>query len=178
MAIEFRCTGCHKLLRSDDDAAGKKAQCPECGVVATVPNAPGTALDSSNYPPVRAVTSPPHVSSANGLPPKPSKVTAMGIMFIVGGVIAASLAISDLIIACFLCFTSVFAVYEIILAVLAITKGVRLLGASAYAEPPPNGIAVMQIVNVIHCDFANLAMGIVNLVFCNDPEVRAYLHGR
>jgi ribosomal protein S27E len=43
MAIEFRCTQCHKLLRIGDDAAGKQAKCPECGAILPVPAA-GAAL--------------------------------------------------------------------------------------------------------------------------------------
>jgi len=37
MPIEFRCTGCGRLLRTGDDTAGKTAQCPECGAMVTVP---------------------------------------------------------------------------------------------------------------------------------------------
>ncbi len=37
MAIEFRCRQCGRLLRTPDDAAGKSAQCPECGGLTTVP---------------------------------------------------------------------------------------------------------------------------------------------
>ncbi len=39
MTIEFRCPGCHKLLRVSDEAEGKTAQCPECGSVSQVPAA-------------------------------------------------------------------------------------------------------------------------------------------
>jgi hypothetical protein len=37
MPIEFRCDQCGKLLRTGDDTAGRKAQCPECGALSTVP---------------------------------------------------------------------------------------------------------------------------------------------
>ncbi len=37
MSIEFRCTDCNKLLRTDDSTAGKQAKCPECGAVMSVP---------------------------------------------------------------------------------------------------------------------------------------------
>ncbi|QDT38887.1 hypothetical protein [Stratiformator vulcanicus] len=37
MAIEFRCSGCDKLLRTPEDKAGKSANCPECGHRVTVP---------------------------------------------------------------------------------------------------------------------------------------------
>jgi hypothetical protein len=38
MAIEFRCSECGKLLRTDDGTVGRQAQCPECGTVSTVPD--------------------------------------------------------------------------------------------------------------------------------------------
>jgi hypothetical protein len=178
MAIEFRCTGCRKLLRSDDDAAGKQAKCPECGAVAVVPNAPGSAPESSQYPSVRPVNASPFAQGAPVAPPrKPGKVVAVAIMLIVGGGIAAALAITDLLMAFGLCFTAILAPYEIVLAILAIIKGVRLLGATAHCELPPKGIAVMQIVNIINCDVTNMVLGIVTLAFCGDPEVKAYLRG-
>ena len=37
MAIEFRCTGCQKLLRTSDETAGKQARCPQCGMVVPIP---------------------------------------------------------------------------------------------------------------------------------------------
>ncbi|MBI2479840.1 MAG: hypothetical protein HYV60_14760 [Planctomycetia bacterium] len=37
MLIEFRCTGCSKLLRTPDESAGKKAKCPQCGAIVDVP---------------------------------------------------------------------------------------------------------------------------------------------
>jgi len=40
MPIEFRCTQCNRLLRTPDDAAGRKATCPQCGATLTIP-APG-----------------------------------------------------------------------------------------------------------------------------------------
>jgi phage FluMu protein Com len=40
MPIEFRCTQCQKLLRTADDTWGKKAKCPECGAVMTIPETP------------------------------------------------------------------------------------------------------------------------------------------
>jgi phage FluMu protein Com len=50
MAIEFRCPQCGKLLRTDDDTAGKQAQCPACGTVTPIPN-PGEAASGPSVPP-------------------------------------------------------------------------------------------------------------------------------
>ncbi|NQT16204.1 MAG: DUF975 family protein [Planctomycetes bacterium] len=37
MPIEFRCTQCNRLLRTQDETAGKQAKCPECGTVLMIP---------------------------------------------------------------------------------------------------------------------------------------------
>jgi hypothetical protein len=36
----------------------------------------------------------------------------------------------------------------------------------------------MQIVNIINCDVVNLTLGIITLVFLNDPEVREHLRSQ
>ena len=36
----------------------------------------------------------------------------------------------------------------------------------------------MQIVNIICCDGLNLVMGIINLVFLNDPEVKEWIRSQ
>jgi DNA-directed RNA polymerase subunit RPC12/RpoP len=37
MPIEFRCTQCDRLLRTQDDTAGKQARCPDCGAMMLIP---------------------------------------------------------------------------------------------------------------------------------------------
>jgi hypothetical protein len=39
MPIEFRCSGCSKVLRTPDESVGKQARCPHCGAVVDVPHA-------------------------------------------------------------------------------------------------------------------------------------------
>lgn len=56
MAIEFRCTGCDKLLRTGDHTGGLPAKCPECGTLQTIPNY-GSELDiAPKGPPGRRET--------------------------------------------------------------------------------------------------------------------------
>jgi hypothetical protein len=38
MPIEFRCTHCHTLLRTKEEAAGRSLLCPKCGQSLTVPS--------------------------------------------------------------------------------------------------------------------------------------------
>jgi len=51
MPIEFRCSGCQRILRTPDESAGKQARCPECGTILEVPQAQGTAAASSTAGP-------------------------------------------------------------------------------------------------------------------------------
>jgi len=37
MAIEFDCPGCERRFRLADNLAGKRARCPKCKAVLTVP---------------------------------------------------------------------------------------------------------------------------------------------
>ena len=59
MPIEFRCTQCQKLLRTQDDTAGKQAKCPICGTLVQIPE-PGSPppLPAEAVPPSMAATSP------------------------------------------------------------------------------------------------------------------------
>jgi len=73
MPIEFRCSECGKLLRTDDNTVGRQAQCPECGAISTVPSlstapsespfSPSAQLGGSN--PFRAGPAPDAESSDN-----------------------------------------------------------------------------------------------------------------
>ena len=51
MPIEFNCPGCQKQLRVADTAGGKKAKCPHCGTVASVPAASPLADHAQPAPP-------------------------------------------------------------------------------------------------------------------------------
>jgi phage FluMu protein Com len=64
MAIEFRCSQCNKLLRTGDDTVGKKAKCPECGAVMTIPEA--TAIGAGS--PFAAGGAPPSFPPDTGNP--------------------------------------------------------------------------------------------------------------
>ncbi len=69
-------------------------------------------------------------------------------------------------------------IYSIVMGILAIIRASKLLGQSAYGAGNSRATSIMQIVNILCCDFPNLTMGIICLVFQSDPEVEAYLEGR
>jgi hypothetical protein len=189
MAIEFRCPGCNRLLRVGEGVAGKRAKCPECGTVLIVPSPPpppppvprgldpptSEAVAAADYVPAneQAVAVP-----VDGLPQKPGKVQAMAIMTLIGGILAAIGPFSILSWAWIMCFLPLILIpYEIVLAILAIMKAVKLLGADAYRDTPPKVTAIMQIVNIVALDMVNCGMGIAILVLCSDPAVKAYFRG-
>lgn len=51
MPIEFRCTGCGKLLRTPDESVGKKARCQSCGTIVDVPAASSEPAAAPPPPP-------------------------------------------------------------------------------------------------------------------------------
>lgn len=71
MPIEFRCTQCQRLLRTQDDAAGKQARCPECGTILVVP-APESALPPLGSWPSQEVGSTQSPTAAEAASPYPS----------------------------------------------------------------------------------------------------------
>lgn len=65
MPIEFRCVTCQKLLRVADNAAGKKARCPDCGTIQET--RPSSDHFAAPLPPLEPVRNP--FSSAAELAP-------------------------------------------------------------------------------------------------------------
>src|SRR5262249_17826482 len=115
---------------------------------------------------------------------KPGKVQAIGIMVLVGGILA-TLANVGLLVYFGLVGVATMGIgllcclwpgpyYGLVMGIMAIVKGSRLLGEKAYRETPPQGIGIMMIVNIINGDFVNLTLGILVLVFLGDEEVKSY----
>ena len=118
-------------------------------------------------------TPPVAVANPEGKPAVPGKIQAISIMTLVGGILA--------ILTCFGIGLGTAGfwipwIYSLILGIMATIKGSQMLGSNpAPAFASAKTIAIMQIVNIINCDIPNLVMGIINLCFLNDPEVKEYL---
>jgi hypothetical protein len=106
---------------------------------------------------------------------KPGKVQAIAIMTLVGGILATLTAVVFMATIYGLCWPGTY--YSLVMGIMAIVKGSQLLGDRASAQAQPSGIAIMQIVNIVNCDFVNLTLGIINLVFHSDREVKAFFKG-
>jgi uncharacterized protein YjiS (DUF1127 family) len=115
-------------------------------------------------------------------------VQAIAIMTLIGGILATLsatvwLGYFGLIGAASLGLGFVFCLwpgpyFSLVLGIMAIIKGSQLLGRHAHRQPPPNSIAIMQIINIINCDWINMTLGIISLVFLSDEEVKDYFYRR
>ena len=121
----------------------------------------------------------PKSSHAHSLPnddAQPGKLQAVAIMSLVGGImsllVCAAIAASTF-------FIWITWIYSLVLGIMAIVYGSQMLGKnSVQGFSSAKTIAIMQIISIISCDFVNLTMGIVSLVFLNDEEVKTYLRNR
>ena len=115
----------------------------------------------------------PPQTALGGRPVIPGKIQAISIMTLVGGIMAL---LTCLGLAMGTMFLYIPWVYSLVLGIMAIIKGSQMLGSNpARAFTSAKTIAIMQIVNIINCDVVNLTLGIVTLVFLNDPEVKEHL---
>jgi hypothetical protein len=118
---------------------------------------------------------------------RPGKAQAIAIMTLIGGILATLGSLSTLAYiglvgvaslgVGLLCCLWPGPYYGLVVGIMAMIKGSQLLGQDAHRLPPPKGIAIMQIINIVNFDFPNCVMGILTLVFLNDPEVRRYYRG-
>jgi hypothetical protein len=118
---------------------------------------------------------------------KPGKVQAIAILVLVGGILATLYAVGSLAYigliglatmgAGLICCLWPGPYFALVMGIMGISKGSRLLGEKAYRETPPQGIAIMMIINIINGDFVNLTLGILVLVFLGDEEVKDYFRG-
>jgi hypothetical protein len=198
MTHTITCPSCRRQLRVPDDLLGCMVKCPACSdnFPAEEPAPPPRPAagrgrdehdeprpsrrrprdedDEDDRPPKRRRT---RAGEEDDYPitrrdEKPGKVTAIGVMMLVGGILAVLHGVGWAVSVIGLCWPGTY--YSFVFGIMAIIKGSQLLGERAYRESPPQGIAIMQIINIVAFDVFNLTMGIINLVFLSDPEVKRY----
>jgi hypothetical protein len=188
-------------LHVPDDLLGTEVKCPAChhAFMATQSGF-GPALDlaqpsAMSAPQQPTMTPPPQRAKLNadvdphaepvaadghfqethvwhGAAEKPQKVQAIGIMMLIGGILALLTGITWAATCIGLVIPMTY--YSFVLGVMAIVKASKLLGDRAHEERPPQAIAIMQIVNIVSFDIFNLVFGIITLVLLSEPEVKAY----
>jgi len=124
----------------------------------------------------------PQLPAAPAYPPKPGKVTAMGIITICSGAINAMLALIYFFYVLLVglatfgigCIFIIFPLYLGLVAIFEIMYGIKLLANPMRLERPSIAVPVLQFTTVIACSVLAVVAGILNLVFGSDPEVKAY----
>jgi hypothetical protein len=189
MTTFINCPACERGLQLPESLFGQQVQCPTCGHTFT-----GSANGRSGSP---AYHSPDDVASWQAPPsappdmdddyhegtperrirPKPGKVQAISIMMLVGGIYALVHALGGVAASSLACCVWPGLYYAIVMGIMAIVRASPLLGENAYLQSAPRGIAIMQIINIVNLDVVNCVMGIISLVFLNEPEVKRYFRG-
>jgi hypothetical protein len=202
MSHLITCPECRKHLQVPEDLLSKTVQCPECKHIfsAAAPDADDSDAETTAAEPVaskepewdkRSKSSEPKKKSRDDYSDeddvdiemyrrrrhdqKPGKVTAIGVMALVGGILGILLALGYAGGSAGFCCLWPGTYYSLIMGIMAITRGSALLSADASRQTPPTGIAVMMIINIINADVVNCVLGIIMLVFCSDDEVKDYL---
>jgi hypothetical protein len=111
---------------------------------------------------------------------KPGKVQAIAIMMLVNGIlnILAGLAITAGVVLTSFGFGIIctpFTILPAVLGVFEVINASRLLTETPKPVKNLQTIAVLEIVAVICGSGLSLIVGILNLVFLSEPEVKAYL---
>ena len=171
--------------RANGDTRIKEVGAEEWQCVRDLPEFASAFSTAISAPPAGPVTPSP---AAGQFPQqKPGKLQAMAIMTLVGGILATLVGLGWMVYCLLLgiftlgisCIGLPFAIYELIAEILCIIQGSKLLGNNPdpyYAKTKTT--AIMQIVCIICCDGVNLTLGIINLVFLNDEEVKAYIRSK
>lgn len=117
---------------------------------------------------------------------KPGKIQALAIMTLIDGILNIvvvgfgwGLGILGSVIGTagvgfFVLICCPIPIYAIVLGILEIIAATKLLPEPAKTKEFPKYLAIMQIINIISGGIFSIVIGILALVFANDPEVLAY----
>ena len=104
--------------------------------------------------------------------PKPGVLTAVAVLTLIDGILnlLAGLAWMITIIG------APIGIYSIVLGIMELVYAPKILADPIRVRQPATHIAIMQIINIISFSVISLVIGILALVFYNDPRVKSYFH--
>ncbi len=101
--------------------------------------------------------------------PMPGKLQAVRIMAIIGGGLGLFYGALYLVSSVFsIGLTLPCAAYQIVMGSVALVQGIQA------PQRPPRTAAIMQIVAIICLDVVNFILGLIEIQFINDPDLKAY----
>jgi hypothetical protein len=107
----------------------------------------------------------------------PEKFQAIAFMLVLGGAWAIIWSLAGILLSAFWCLAWPGTYYGLLFGVLAILRGAEMMSVSPALVHSPRVIVIMQIITIVNGDVANLACGIVGLVFLNELTVQGYFRG-
>jgi hypothetical protein len=108
---------------------------------------------------------------------KPSNLTALGVLNIVSGVIniVAGLSVTfgfAISLVGLICVP--ITILPAVLGVFEILYGIKLLASPPQPVKPSQAIAICQLITFLYLNVVSGVVGILALVFYNDPQVKEY----
>jgi hypothetical protein len=203
MPSTTNCPSCARALTVPDELIGQQVQCPTCGATFTAQVGRGSPPPSGQQPqPPQAPPSapPPYQQPAYQQPParrdddddyerrrrprqgdKPGNVQAVNVLTLIGGIVALVGALIYVVgiglpTVGFGCIWPGW-IYAIVAGILATIKGSKLMGENAQMEEPPTTAGILLIINIVNCDVISCVLGILILVFLNDPVTKNWYQG-
>ena len=116
------------------------------------------------------------------IPKKPGKVTAIGVLCLIDGILNTFGALWGLTIVMGLgamtaglgCIFIVWPALQMTLGIIEIVRGSKLLSSTPQAPRPGNALAIIQIIDILGLNILALVTGILTLSFAKDQEVERY----
>lgn len=111
---------------------------------------------------------------------KPSLVTAIAVLTLISGIVnvfwgfVATISVTATVI--FICLVPL-TILPAVLGVFEILYAARLLSESRQPMQPSQSIAILEILCVLAGNVFSMIVGILSLVFYNDPVVKEYFAG-
>lgn len=177
MVETVACPTCRRPLRVPDTLLGQLVKCPSCEQTFTAHDdlEPAPRPGSDRFRQVEELETVEDVTDIRRRRKKaepPGKATAVAVMTLVGGILAVLFSLAKMPFCFFLIWPGTY--FGLVSGILCIVKGAQLLGPDGRFSGPPTATAILQIINLVNLDLINGTLGILNLVFVHDEELRRY----
>jgi hypothetical protein len=127
--------------------------------------APGPAT-----PPSQPTVPPPQPAAPVSAAAKPSQIQTLGILVLISGIINCLAGLG-------LLFTVIWilpAAFGIVVGILEILYATKLMADPIKVNKPAKHIAIMEIVAIINGSLFSVVVGILALVWYNEPKIKEY----
>jgi hypothetical protein len=121
-------------------------------------------------PQLQPTTPPPQPAAPVSDTAKPSQVQTLGILVLISGIINCLVGLG-------LMFTIVWilpAAFGIVVGILEILYATKLMPDPIKVSKPAKHIAIMEIVAIINGSVFSLVVGILALIWYNEPKIKEY----